>query len=220
MKIQPKTYWQRLPEGKYTALFILTACIIFILIAVSVFISGETRLDENMFAWTAQHVSAANTRFMKFISLLGNHRFLIPANFIIIFYFLFRKRKDDAWRVFVVALSSVLFMSLLKRLFQRTRPLEPLVEGITNFSFPSGHAFMSISFYGLIIYFIGRDSKNHSFRNTLFAFIVLLVLLVGFSRIYLRVHYLSDVLAGFAAGIAWLILTVYVCNKFLLQQNK
>ena len=114
-----------------------------------------------------------------------------------------------AARAALVSLSSMLVMTLLKTCFHRHRPPGSLVEGITNYSFPSGHSFMSVAFYGLLIWLSVIYVKNNLLRLTIIAFLSLLILTIGFSRIYLRVHYATDVIAGFSLGLAWLIFCLW-----------
>jgi undecaprenyl-diphosphatase len=91
--------------------------------------------------------------------------------------------------------------------FRRDRPFfpDPLATERT-FSFPSGHALVSLAVYGSIALVLARRLSRRHDRIILFAATALLILAIGFSRLYLGVHFLSDVLAGFAAGVAWLAL--------------
>jgi undecaprenyl-diphosphatase len=150
---------------------------------------------------------------MKAIAFLGNHKFLIPANLLFIVFLIFRKDKWWAITAAAVALSSVGMMSLLKNLIQRQRPSNQLVEGITNFSFPSGHAFMSVAFYGLLICWAITHLKNKLSQRIVISFLLFLILIIGFSRIYLRVHFTTDVFAGFCIGIIWLVIVLAIMNK-------
>ena len=76
-------------------------------------------------------------------------------------------KKQEALQPLLIALSSLGLMSLFKNLFQRDRPDHPLVNGITNYSFPSGHAMMSIAFYGLLIWLLGRHLRQHKIQRSL-----------------------------------------------------
>ena len=91
--------------------------------------------------------------------------------------------------------------------FRRERPFfpDPLATE-SSFSFPSGHALISLAVYGSIALVLARRLPRRGDRMLLYAATGLLVLAIGFSRLYLGVHFLSDVLAGFAAGAAWLAL--------------
>ena len=149
------------------------------------------------------------TRFMEKVTFLGNHKFLVPANLSVIFYFLFvRKHTWFSIRVVSIALSSLGMMFLLKYLFQRNRPADPLLYAVRGKSFPSGHALMSITFYGLLIYIINARVQGPFLKIGSIASLLVLVKLIGFSRIYLRVHYTSDVLAGYVIGGSWLAVSL------------
>ena len=156
-------------------------------------------------------VNTVNNKFMLFITFLGKHQFLIPANLILIFYFLLVKRQT--WfsiRVITIAISSLVLMLLLKQLFQRKRPLSPLLKAAKGLSFPSGHAIMAVTFYGLLIYILQHTITTEWLKWFLIIVVFVLIVLIGFSRIYLRVHYASDVAAGFIIGLLWLLLSLAV----------
>ncbi|MBE2271104.1 MAG: phosphatase PAP2 family protein [Anaerolinea sp.] len=108
--------------------------------------------------------------------------------------------------IWVAALAGgTLLNTLLKLIFARPRPVfvEPLVIE-QNFSFPSGHAMQSLIAFGLFAYFLWHSVQNRSARILIVFAAVLLIVLIGISRMTLGVHYLSDVIAGFAAGGLWL----------------
>jgi membrane-associated phospholipid phosphatase len=203
------------PVSRITAIFFISGLLLFFFMLWLVFIDRNSSFDEHIFSIISPYTSAGNTRFMKGVSFLGNHNFLIPANFILIAFFILDKKKWAAIRVAVVALSSLGLMTLLKNLFQRHRPAAPLVEGITNFSFPSGHAFMSVAFYGLLCCWIWFSVHDKWQKSMSIIFLLLLILAISFSRTYLRVHYTTDVIAGFGIGTAWLILSLRVTDKII-----
>ena len=206
------------PSKKNTTLYKLVLCIamlILLLIVWMVFILNNTQPDESIFNFLSYHTTAPRTNAMKVITFFGNHNFLIPANLLVIAFFIFKKSKQDALKVLIIALSSLGLMSLLKNLFHRYRPINPLIEGITNFSFPSGHAFMSVAFFGLLIYFFSHRLKESRWKPILISIFLFIIFLIGFSRVYLRVHYTSDVIAGWIFGGLWLLLCLSVLNKFL-----
>ena len=151
---------------------------------------------------------------MVAITFLGTHKFLVPANLFLIFYFLVVARQT--WlsiRVLAIGLSSLIMMLILKWLFGRKRPLSPLLQAARGLSFPSGHAIMSMSFYGLFIYWVLHSPLPSWAVVALTVLLILLIILIGFSRVYLRVHYASDVLAGFIIGLIWLFITLAVVEK-------
>jgi len=112
-------------------------------------------------------------------------------------------RKELLLLVFSVS-GAALFNLLLKSIFQRERPnLHRLAEE-TGFSFPSGHSMAAFALYGVLAYLLWRHIGSKKGRLALIALAALFVLSIGLSRIYLGVHYPSDVLAGYLASMVWL----------------
>ena len=192
----------------------ICAVIGFALIAYRIFNLQNDQFDFLVFDKVANLVNEPTTRFMQFITFFGNHKFLIPANLLLVVFFLFIKRhRWYSIKVPVIALGGVLLMYILKQLFNRARPLVPLLEPVQGLSFPSGHALMSMSFYGLLIFLVWENVRNRVWKWIISILLLLFILLIGFSRIYLRLHYFSDVIAGFAAGIIWLSLSIWVISR-------
>lgn len=115
--------------------------------------------------------------------------------------------KPFGWLIAIsVVLSSLLYLAL-KEIFGRIRPDEALwLVNETGYGFPSGHSMTGLVFYGLIIYHFNLRMKNRKAAKFLTALLSVLILLIGFSRVYLGVHYPTDVLAGFCMGAALLFL--------------
>lgn len=179
-----------------------------------VFRLKRTGLDNRVFNYMEDYTNDTNTAIMKTITFFGTHLFLIPANLALIAYFLFiRKHRWYSIKVPVVAIGSVAVMSLLKLYFSRPRPLTPILHEVRGFSFPSGHAMSAMTFYGLLMYLVYKYIEGAISKTVLLGFLGLFILLIGVSRIYLRVHYTSDVLAGFAMGIIWLVVSLWVMGK-------
>jgi undecaprenyl-diphosphatase len=193
---------------------VFTGAVASLVFTIRPWMRKHKKLDLEVFDELKPHISTSNNRLMLGVTYLGKHQFLIPANLFLITYFLFiRKRTWFSIRVASVALSSLLLMTTLKHLFHRKRPLLPLLQPARGMSFPSGHAMMSISFYGLLIYIISHTIKNQPVKRTLIISLVLLIAVIGFSRIYLRVHYTSDVLAGYIIGLLWLLIALDVLSR-------
>ena len=93
-------------------------------------------------------------------------------------------------------------------------------EGWGNFSFPSGHATSALIFYGLCAYLLWKSKIPKVWKWVSAVILFLFSLLIGFSRVYLRVHYASDVLAGFCVGSAWLILIIFILEKLKKKSDK
>jgi undecaprenyl-diphosphatase len=138
---------------------------------------------------------------------------------IILFGFLVYKRK---WYHSLLLLSSMIggliFEFLTKIIIHRARPENALIE-VSGYSFPSGHATIAIIFFSLLLYSFKDDIKNKTLRYIFIIGNILLFLLIGFSRIYLNVHWFSDVLAGFSLGLFWLTLLILVF-KIIISLSK
>lgn len=202
-------------------LVFIAALIGFIFITRNVFILRDEVFDHKVFTFLETHVSEKRNDVMLFFTFLGKHAFLIPANLALIIYFLFiKKHRWYSIKIPVIALSSLALMFLLKNLFGRQRPNIPLLKEAQGLSFPSGHALMSVTFYGLLIYIIYESVTRVWLKWTLIILLVLLILTIGFTRIYLRVHYPSDVFAGFATGFIWLATSLYVIRKIEKYSRK
>jgi len=168
-------------------------------------------IDMMIFDKIKPGVNTVNNKIMLFITFLGKHQFLIPANLILIFYFIVVKKQN--WfsiRVITIAISSLVLMLLLKQLFQRKRPLSPLLKAAKGLSFPSGHAIMAVTFYGLLIYILQHTIAIEWLKYLVSILVIGLIILIGFSRVYLRVHYASDVLGGFIIGLLWLLISLAI----------
>ena len=178
-----------------------------IVIIRQIFYRTQNNFDESVFDFLSEHVTNTNTVIMQWLSFAGSHLFLVPA-FLVFFTFIFFRYKSKWFfiKTITAAVSNLLLMFGLKFFFNRPRPLIPLLKEVPGLSFPSGHAFMSLTFFGLIIYFVYRDVGNKWIKWTVIVFLMCIIFLVGLSRVYLRVHYASDVIAGFCFGILSLVI--------------
>ncbi|HVF82349.1 MAG TPA: phosphatase PAP2 family protein [Flavisolibacter sp.] len=201
-------------------LFII-ALLAFAYLIRRVIVLHETGFDESVFSFINQYVSNRNTDIMLLFTFLGTHRFLIPANLLLIAYFLFiKKHKWYSIKIPAIALSSLGLMFGLKHLFGRPRPDVPLIFKADGLSFPSGHAMFSVTFYGLLVYLVYKTVQNKAAKWGLIIFLLVFVVTIGFTRVYLRVHYASDVIAGFSVGFMWLVFALAVLNRMEHYSHK
>jgi undecaprenyl-diphosphatase len=194
-------------------LLLLLALVIFIYEIRMVFISESTNFDDRVFNSIEPYINDTLTSIMLVITFLGKHNLLIPLNFVLILFFIYRKERWFATRVAALSLSSLLLMFILKFFFQRNRPQQQLIDEVSGYSFPSGHALISVVFYGLFIHMIWHEVKTKWLRTLLIVVLSILILLIAFSRIYLHVHYASDVIAGIAVGFIWLVLSLRIIHR-------
>jgi membrane-associated phospholipid phosphatase len=165
---------------------------------------GETSYDQSFADWLHSHATDPLTELFEAVTTLGNGTVLAGVTLIAVFLLLRRGRRREALLVGLAFAGSELLSYSLKLGFRRDRPFftDPLATEPT-FSFPSGHATVSLAVYGAIAVVVARRLSGRA-QIVCLAAAALLVSLIGLSRLYLGVHFLTDVLAGFAAGTAWL----------------
>ena len=149
------------------------------------------------------------TFIMLFITNFCNPIILILLSLVIL---LICKDKKMGLIIIINLLVSILLNIIFKGIIQRDRPLEDFLITESGYSFPSGHSMVSMAYYGLIIYFIYKKIKDKRVRNVLMILIGLLILAIGFSRIYLGVHFASDVIGGFLISIIYLVCAIKLLN--------
>lgn len=195
-------------------LVFLLALLIFGYIANEIVLENEHGFDNMVFLKIAGITSQSMTAFMLFITFFGSTYFLFPAYILLIVYFLvYKKNRKLSLDVAAVGITSTIILFSLKYLFQRPRPLDPLVRTVNGFSFPSGHSFSSFTFLGLLIFIIWNHEMNPVLRWILTIFFFFFACAIAFSRVYLHVHYASDVIAGFCLCMVWLGLSIWLLKK-------
>ena len=150
---------------------------------------------------------------MKFFTFFGSGAFLIPGYLFIIIYYLVKRQKVLAIHVAIIAITSYVLSQAAKEFFQRQRPDDPVLELKTTFSFPSSHAFSSFVFCGVLVYLVWRSNLASFWRWFLSLLIIFFALMIGISRLILRMHYPTDVLGGMCLGFIWVTLSFYVLNR-------
>ena len=137
----------------------------------------------------------------------------------IVLFILIKNRKIGL-SIFSNLVIITVLNQLLKNILQRPRPTEYRIIEETGYSFPSGHSMISMAFYGYIIYLIYNNIKNKYLKTALISILSLLIVMIGISRIYLGVHYTSDVCAGFLVSISYLIIYINFANKIIMNKEK
>jgi len=149
------------------------------------------------------------TEVMIFISLLGADIILIVATIIVVFM-RWRKHKKESILFTIMLVFGAILNIVLKSIFQRARPtFDPLLV-VSDYSFPSGHAMNSLVFYATVAYFMYYYTKNALLSVLVLTLCIVLILLIGISRVYLGVHFPSDVIAGYIAGTMWFVFVLLV----------
>ena len=158
-----------------------------------------------------------STPIAKFITNFGGAIFVISLTTIL--FFVIKDKKIGISIITNLGIVTIL-NQIIKFIMQRPRPTEFRIIEETGYSFPSGHSMVSLAFYGYLIYLIYKYINNKHLKRTLIIVLSVLICIIGVSRIYLGVHYTSDVLGGFLISFAYLIIYIELVNKFVLEKNK
>ncbi len=204
---------KRIIEKNYKWITILLCVIIVLMMLEDIFNSQQLTIDTVIYKNVILNLrSEPLTAIMKGITNLASAYALIA---ITIASFVFIKNKKIGKCITVNLVLSTLLNQILKYVVQRPRPEGYMIINENGYSFPSGHSMISMAFYGLIIYLIWKKIKNVKIKYLLCGLLSILIPLIGFSRIYLGVHYASDVIGGFAISIAYLVLYIGAVKTYL-----
>ncbi|MCW3116008.1 MAG: phosphatase family protein [Chitinophagaceae bacterium] len=213
---------QRIREGVFKHLTLKLAAISGLFVAclytfgyilAEVVYEDEKKIDNSIFTFFDKISSDRLVEIMKSLTFFGSHIFLLPAYSLLILYFIARKKYRYGLHIAIIALSSTALLFALKNITRRSRPDMPFVKDITNFSFPSGHALSAFIFFSIYIYIVWHGHLPLQLKWIYTAFLCALAAAVGASRIVLRVHYPTDVIAGFCLGIIWVMSSFWIMKK-------
>lgn len=177
-------------------------------------------LDPVFGGWLIAQTSLSGDHVFSMITFLGNALIVSIGTSLLGFWLAKRKKWNNLILMFSVVGGSALLNLVLKNIFQRSRPVFPqafLVD--TGYSFPSGHTMISLAFYGVVAYIALTYIKSRNWKVFTVIGALVISVLIGFSRLYLGVHYFTDVLAGWAAGALWLTICIMGDYLFGLLKN-
>lgn len=207
---------QKIKNNKLMVLIIFLLLIIITMITKKIIIKEELIIDK--LAYDILVTKLRNpflTSVMKLVTKLSNTSVIISLSMIFIIYFYYIIKKKKISFLIVVNLVFIVFLNqILKLIFKRDRPIGFRIIEMSGYSFPSGHAMVSMAFYGLFIYIIHHFVKNKKLKTILITLNVIIIILIGISRVYLGVHYLSDVVTGYSISIIYLLILTKYLNKY------
>ena len=191
---------------KFFYLFVL----LFFVDLIMIITRFSSNFDNAISLFFSVHNNVTFTNTFKIISFICSPKFMIILN-VLLFIFIIVKKKYKLSIIVLSSISSVIFNNLVKIIVRRERPdyLRMVVE--KSYSFPSGHTMISVLFFGSIIYLVNKYNLKHK-RLITFS-LSTFILLVGISRIYLGVHYLTDVVGGYLLGIVVLFFIIHILER-------
>jgi undecaprenyl-diphosphatase len=199
-------------------LFLLTV-FIFWRITDEIVLDQESTFDVAVFKMLSQYITPGTTNVMLLFTFFGSTKFLLPAYILLAAFFLFYKRNTfHSISVAAIGLSSVGLLFILKDIFHRHRPLQPLTQNVIGYSYPSGHSFSSFTFFGLLTYIIWKTNLSNFWKWVLSVLFILIAVCIALSRVYLHVHFASDVIAGFCLSMIWLSISLWILLR--IQRSK
>ena len=198
---------------KIYGLIVFIATLVFIGVAVGVQTGYLDGFDDAVRYRVYSMRSDKLTVFWRFITHSGDRYVVIILGIILLLIKSLREKYGVKFAI--AALSSTALYQIMKYIFQRPRPdlaLRLIEQG--GYSFPSGHSMNCLVSYGILIYLLLRYCENRRLAKLLSFGLGLLTILIGFSRVYVGVHYPTDIIGGWSLGIAVLVAMIYVFEKF------
>jgi undecaprenyl-diphosphatase len=197
-------------SASFVLLAVLCAAVFVSLLAYVMAHPAGSGLDAEAMDWTLAHRNGSLTRSMKLITWFGSSLVLVPV--VLVASHDFWVRRSD-WRPAASLVASwagsILLYSSLKNLIGRPRPaVSVMLVKASGPAFPSGHTTVAMAVFGALAFFLTRD-RSLRVRAWIWASFFLVILMIGASRVYLGVHWLTDILGGYAVGAAWLLLVVF-----------
>ena len=189
----------------------VAALIFFSWLTDQVFEGDAEKFDAATRAAVHQLASPAMTVIMRFFSFIGSTLMLTIGTAIVVIWFASRRWGREAKLFAITMIGGSLLNMTLKMTFKRSRPV-PFFDPWPpeTYSFPSGHSLMSACFFGALAAILNARIRKKRVRAIVWVLATVMFLLVGFSRIYLGVHHTTDVIAGFAAALIWIVVVRFV----------
>ncbi|MFA4817891.1 MAG: phosphatase PAP2 family protein [Parcubacteria group bacterium] len=150
--------------------------------------------------------------FFSAVTWLGEWKILIFVVVLIAVIFWLKNKKEYILPFLITVGGAGISGQIFKIIFERVRPIGDLKTG-DPFSFPSGHALIAVAFYGFLVYYFWQTSKDQVQKYFFLIMGLILILLIGASRLYLDMHYFSDVIGGYILGAIWLAIGIYFHRK-------
>jgi undecaprenyl-diphosphatase len=189
---------------------------------IALLISGNktVNFDNSFSSFIHNFYSPVLTSIMKFFTFIGSGVVIavIVVLMMILFYTVLNHRTELVLFMGVLV-GSALLNVLLKTIFHRARPIINRIIDVNGYSFPSGHAMAAFTLYGILTFLLWKHTPTHWGRSLLILCSAFMIIMIGVSRIYLGVHYPSDVLGGYLASATWLVLSISTYQRYLERRK-
>lgn len=187
---------------------------IFLILGFMVRNSAEGILfDVKLLEFLHKSTNTTLLKIMKGISYLGAEKFLVPLMLFIIVFNLIKKNIRESIFLLVNTLGSFTLNSLIKQIFQRTRPLDFSLVKQGGLSYPSGHSMVVMSMYLAIFYLLTKNEKDKNKRVSIGLVVGIYIISMGISRMYLGVHWPTDIIGGYICGYL-----LYDISKIIIKE--
>lgn len=216
-------------DSKWPYFLLILALLIVVVIGINIFIELTDTLTSKMLInydsaiteYIISYRSPSLNKFMQFITNVGDiYGYLVIATVCTLLFYLKFKNWRYVTEMFIVLGLAALSNTALKKVINRARPDALHLVSVETLSYPSGHAMSAIAFYGFLIYLCFILIPEKWLKFGLIIFLGFLILAIGISRIYLGVHYPSDIAGGYIAGFIWVIFCIAVFNIVDLFRRK
>jgi len=194
---------------------VIISIILFAILSVYVEAGITAGFEGWVYSESVEHMSPVVTAIIKGVTHIGDSTVIIP--FCLLLILLPRSRRTVALPVSSTVILSTLLNILLKNIFARERPDILRLINETSYSFPSGHAMINASLYTMLILLIFKFIKSPVRKLTLSALCIVLIIAIGFSRVYLGVHYAGDIIGGWIIGFAVSIFVYAIWKRFIFR---
>ena len=203
---------------KKRAAIIIISLAVFSIIAVNVAAHRFLDFDTVIREWVYSKRNSVLSSIIIPVTYSGNVEMVVRIGVILILWK--TTRKNYGFPFTIVALSSSVTYKLIKSVFKRPRPdvaVHLIKQG--GYSFPSGHSMNCLVCYGFLIYLINRHCKNRKLARVLSVLLTIQIICIGLSRVYVGVHFPTDVLGGWSLGIAFLTVAVIIYERIRGKEN-
>lgn len=201
--------------------FLLSLCItIFLIITFFVIKYDNLVIDQNIYSFFHNFTSPQATVIFLIITFLSSKEFIILMCLIFILISLIKRKYQTSFLIILNIVISLLLNQTFKAIISRERPFELMLISESGYSFPSGHSMTALIFYGYFIYLTWKSNLKKISKILITILNIILILLVGISRIYLGVHYPTDVIGAYFLGLFYLILYISITNNYIKRKIK